>query len=753
MADPNLENMTRAQLRARGEFLKKRIALSRSRLESGEPEDGITALDVARQAVGQGAGFGLGDEFIGTARGIYDVLSEGLDEDKSWGSLPGRFSDAISEGIDVERAINEKFEEENFLKSLVLQGAGGLLTGGLGAARSAIVRAPTVFKKITGGAKFGGGLGALAGVGYGEGNVLTAEGAKSRAISGLSGAALGAGTGALLPLAGKALTNLPVLSTSIKSKGLPFTKPYGDYKSRIKHEKRVLGPADRTLRKVSEAEGHDPDELKNVALQMNRAYKENLATPVDASVKLEGLAGRGLSSLQKTAEDQLRLISNTSLVKKLVKRNDKQADRLNKIINRSVSKEAAYGEGKTVGAIDKLNIKRAKEADAKYPGALDTEITVEGDLLALLSRPGAKKAFRNANIYAERLYNLQGRSGFNKKLIPAKNGKPKKYVEYWKLGLDKEISRLETSPTQSGPEKTSLRNVEYWKLGLDKEISRLETSPTQSGTELFNLIRLKDDFVKAIDGADKTGKLKSVRAAYAETSKEIQDILDGIGFMARKEAPESFEVIEKLNRNELERWKVGAAEVLRDRLRRTPDKDNKVPAIFNNESDRRKLKALLGRDAPKLFDELDTEDVFFHVGDRAKARLGAVGVEDLSTFWDDAKRILPGVGATALGSRWGPGRVAGALMPGRKGVREEDVATEIATRAFTPARKRDLGTHPRVQPPLGQIGQKMLSALQASGARIPPELTNYEQLIRALTTSTIAQQSARKPWERKLNNG
>jgi hypothetical protein len=92
-------------------------------------------------------------------------------------------------------------------------------------------------------------------------------------------------------------------------------------------------------------------------------------------------------------------------------------------------------------------------------------------------------------------------------------------------------------------------------------------------------------------------------------------------------------------------------------------------------------------------------------------------------------------------------------MPGRKGVREEDVATEIATRAFTPARKRDLGTHPRVQPPLGQIGQKMLSALQASGARIPPELTNYEQLIRALTTSTIAQQSARKPWERKLNNG
>ena len=150
-----------------------------------QARDAATLGNYARQIFGQGLFLGLGDEMVGAMRGVVDAATS----DKPYGK-------AISEGIDEERKEIKAFEQQYPKTALGLQLGGGLLTGGVGAARVGAMKAgQTIGQKIAQGLKVGVPLGATGGLGYSEGGLVP------RAIGTGIGAATGGVLGAGIPIA------------------------------------------------------------------------------------------------------------------------------------------------------------------------------------------------------------------------------------------------------------------------------------------------------------------------------------------------------------------------------------------------------------------------------------------------------------------------------------------------------------------------------------------------------------------------
>ena len=143
-----------------------------------------TPTTVARQTVGQGLALGFGDEIEGFARGIYKAATEG----KPYGA-------AVNEEISKIRTSNKQFEDENPLGSTALQLGGGLLTGGAGVLRTGAMKAPTLLGRVGRSVLPSAATGSVAGAGMSEGGLA------DRAVGAAGGAVLGAGLGALTPVA------------------------------------------------------------------------------------------------------------------------------------------------------------------------------------------------------------------------------------------------------------------------------------------------------------------------------------------------------------------------------------------------------------------------------------------------------------------------------------------------------------------------------------------------------------------------
>jgi hypothetical protein len=134
--------------------------------------------DLARNTLGQGVALGFGDELVAGVRS----LASG----KPYAELVAEERDAI-----------DRFRKENPGTALATELAGGILTPGLGAARF-LSAAPNLLSKMGRGAAVGATFGAVGGVGGTESldrdEIVPAV---------KSGAALGAGLGAALPVAGR----------------------------------------------------------------------------------------------------------------------------------------------------------------------------------------------------------------------------------------------------------------------------------------------------------------------------------------------------------------------------------------------------------------------------------------------------------------------------------------------------------------------------------------------------------------------
>ena len=134
-----------------------------------------TGANVVRQALGQGALLGIGDELEGFARGL----------------LPGT---TVDKEIDRARQRIKMYEQNYPERAIPATLAGGLATGGVGAARAALLKGAPMLARIAHGAKPGAGYGAVGGAGTAEGGI------DDRVVGSGYGALTGAGTGAAFPL-------------------------------------------------------------------------------------------------------------------------------------------------------------------------------------------------------------------------------------------------------------------------------------------------------------------------------------------------------------------------------------------------------------------------------------------------------------------------------------------------------------------------------------------------------------------------
>lgn len=158
-----------------------------------EPKGGTVA-----DALGQGVFFGFGDELAGvTGAGVNSIAN-------LFGKGTGdSFGEAYRGIRDVARSRHEAFAERNPGTALAAEIGGGLLTGGVGAARAgafqAAKAAPTLLGRVKPIAATGAVQGGLFGAGASE-----ADNPRDVARDSLVGAAIGGGSAAVLPiLAGK----------------------------------------------------------------------------------------------------------------------------------------------------------------------------------------------------------------------------------------------------------------------------------------------------------------------------------------------------------------------------------------------------------------------------------------------------------------------------------------------------------------------------------------------------------------------
>jgi hypothetical protein len=168
-------------------FASKKAAapIVEQKLEQEKAADSnFSAANVARQTLGQGLALGFGDEIEGFFRGIYEAATSGKSYD-----------DAVNEGIEYARSQNKAFETQNPGSALAMQVGGGLLTGFAGGGRALAAKGLSMGAKAAKGSWVGAKVGGTTGAGMAEGGIT------DRALPAAMGAALGAGAGAVLPLA------------------------------------------------------------------------------------------------------------------------------------------------------------------------------------------------------------------------------------------------------------------------------------------------------------------------------------------------------------------------------------------------------------------------------------------------------------------------------------------------------------------------------------------------------------------------
>ena len=678
--------------------------------------------DTARQAIGQGTLLGFGDEALGTLRGVF---KPGYDEL----GRPLATRDAINAAIDDERRINKEYEERNPYKSLALQMGGGLLTGGVGAGRAGAFKAGEKLRtRMLRGSKAGAGVGAIAGIGMGEGNVLTGEGLMARALSGGKGALGGGVFGAALPVAGAAVSRTPFISTGIKARAFPGSEKYRAYKQRL-YDDDAVEDADELIARTLEAENVTAQALESQAARRSADVGEDIATPVDAGVGNFAVPSQPISRVQNTANEALGGQPDPAIAGRLAERTADQGNRVTRHIETNVSNKKAYGDGDEIGEIDKLNLRRSAEAERGYKGAMDEIIDPSDELQEMLDNPGI---LENATSYAKRMFGLENRGGFKHNLSVKID---ESLLKDFKGPAREQLRKILEEEAKEAVGPITARRLEYVKWGIDKEISRLESAPYDSANELRALVEFKNRFVAALDNSGGSEALQLARAAYSKTSDEIEDILSGIRLTKRR-SPEDVQDLSRLRTTggkkpqqiaadtaKLERIRIGTAETLNRKIKSAPAETNKVKAVDADPADREFLSLLFpdnaasNQKAQNLFKSLDAEDVLFNVDKSGMGRTGGVPARDTDTLLGNL--LEPGmfrdVAAGAVGSRIGlargAGRMLSALTPGpSRATQDMAVAKNVAERLYTPVSRA---------PEVGPIPSGALSP-QWQGLRINP---------------------------------
>tara|TARA_R110000824_G_scaffold153789_3_gene325506 strand:+ start:45 stop:2021 length:1977 start_codon:yes stop_codon:yes gene_type:complete len=361
--------------------------------------------DYAQQVLGQGTLMGFGDEILGGIQGSYDTLTGKGD----WG-------DNVDKRIDAERARMKKTEQDlGMLKTLALQGGGGLLTGGLGAGKAMVGKGLSMLAKGTRGAKLGAVQGGITGGGMSEGG-FTSDGLLQRGKGTVLGAGAGAALGGAFPAVGEAFVQ--------GGKAVGRMLPGGA-------ERQAAGLLRSTIPRSA----------------IPRMEQQTMANPVSVVADFAPVDAKRLVG------EATRTIGSGPAVKYLKARQRSQAARIVPTVDDLISPDSLAEK------INSLSSQRKLNAQKNYGEFYQNEVKLTPELKSFFERDALKEAYQfakklanNENVNLPPLF-TRGKDGTKRYVVPNAQ-----LLDYMKQGMDAVVEKSYKESGTLGTSNKILRN-------------------------------------------------------------------------------------------------------------------------------------------------------------------------------------------------------------------------------------------------------------------------------------------------------
>lgn len=274
-----------------------------------EPQSTKDSLVSGVLTAANSALFGFGDEIGSYGAAAIDELKERI------GLTPPMDFAERQEGYQTRaREALGQFREERPYTAMGLDVTGGLTSGGIGAAKAGVFKAPSVISKVLRGTAVGAGQGALAGAGYADDGSRTEGAVQGGAIGGLFGGAIG-GVSGLVGKIGRSRTASEIrrrISDNMASELGAFGDIPGQSPTQItraqKHILKIFEDAtddelvEAAMRVEQAAKNKQPLTIFE-ALDIAQGYAD--AKAVRASRGGRGVAGRFMQERRRGAVDRL----------------------------------------------------------------------------------------------------------------------------------------------------------------------------------------------------------------------------------------------------------------------------------------------------------------------------------------------------------------------------------------------------------------------------------------------------------------
>jgi len=482
---------------------------------------GKATVSGGARTVGQGLSLGFGDEIEAGLKTGFGFLGD------------------YSKERDKIRGDIKDFKKAAPALSFGLELGGGLLTGGVGGARTlgAMLGKKGMQKLATQGvkgkAKMGAGLGATEGAIYGAG---TGEDAASRIGGAVIGGGLGGALGGALPVAGGLLKGtgqrLGVVSGMTGKKGL---EDIGD-------------------RKIIEALQQDKLTVQQIQDLVNAGKVNNKMLADFGGVATQRLLrGAGGASMEGANTMTKRL------EKRAVESANEVADNLGgMLVNNRTALET----------VDDIIARQKSAGNSLYDSAFKTSsgsavtVPITKTLTNMMKLPGFDRAVNQAQ----------------------------------------QLAKLEGKPFNFNPKSKSVRlqDLHYIKMGLDDvlDFAKTDKSLGIGGVTRNALLQRRKDFIKILDDSAPKANGKSTyetaRNTYAGEFALRNSVEDGTKIFQTSKFPSAESIkrhVAKLTDSELESFRVGVVDSVKQKLFSRTDRANPYKAIFGNKELREKLRA------------------------------------------------------------------------------------------------------------------------------------------------------------------
>lgn len=620
-----------------------------SNVEGYNPETGMVertgplqAVDSAVRGVADAATFGFADEI---SAGLGAVTGVG-----------GEFGD-YSGNLERQRATDAQRREENPLATIGGQIAGGVATG--------VIAAPAAAASLGGRIAQGAALGAGAGGAYGFGS---GEGVEGRARNALSGLAVGATVGGVMPAAGTGLRK--GYNALMDATARPAANAL---RSTVAPQRNALGLVQRSLAR----DGLTPD--------MAAGKMREATAAGDDSMMLVDVAGDNTRRLGRFATNIPGEGAN-EIKDKVFERQLAQPDRVIEAIKKGLDDPEVYYQ-----TVDDIIQQRATTAKPLYERFYASPVPFTKKLEDLLGRGSVMRtALRKARDMADA-------EGVPFKQFFANIAEDGSYT----------IKRVPDA-----------RAWDQIKRSLDDIVSE-NTQVLPNGAEKLNnfgrvVSNIRREMLDEIDGlAPAYGQ---ARKAYSSASESLEAVTRG-GKLLDADPELARRTLSKMTPEDAQLARIGISKALVDRVQKSKDGLNVVRGIFGSPRQRAVLKEAFP--SKEAFDEFKA--TMFREAQKSRTKNAVTGNSTTAQQMTDLADNQMDVGVISNLATGRFGAAAGAIVQkalARATVVNEATAKEIASIITS--------TDPQVAKQiLGQMQQ-----MAARDQRVAQNLANVQNLLR-----------------------